>query len=417
MVSAIRRPRAASFACSLPVGAEAAYLRQAMTSGQLAGDGNFGKRCERFLEKTLGHPRVLLTPSCTHALELAALLLDLRPGDEVILPSFTFVSTANAFVLRGARPVFVDIRPDTFNLDEEKVARALTRKTKALVVVHYGGLGCEMAPLLKLARAHGLPLIEDNAHGLFGRHAGRWLGTFGDLATVSFHQTKNFSCGEGGALLINRKSWIRRAEILREKGTDRARFLRGETDRYTWRDLGSSYLPSELCSAYLLGQLEGWRKIQSTRKRIWMEYHRGLRDWCRTYGVKQPFLGPGRTPAWHVYSLLTPTRDMRDHLLAELRRRNVHAVFHYLPLHASPYARAIGARHTGCPVAEEVAARIVRLPLHSGLTPREVCSILDRIRGLRWTKRPPCLQSAGMHTATRRGGAVRGRVLFAKGRR
>lgn len=408
--------RMVPFARSLPIGAEAAYLRRAIASGQLAGDGDFGKRCERFLEKTLGHPRALLTPSCTHALELAALLLDLRPGDEVILPSFTFVSTANAFVLRGARPVFVDIRPDTFNLDEGKVARALTRKTRALVVVHYGGLGCEMAPLQKLARAHGLPLIEDNAHGLFGRHAGRWLGTFGDLATVSFHQTKNFSCGEGGALLINRKSWIRRAEILREKGTDRARFLRGETDRYTWRDLGSSYLPSELCSAYLLGQLEGWRKVQRTRKRIWMEYHRGLRDWCRTHGLEQPFVAPGRAPAWHVYSLLAPTREIRDRLLAELRRQNVHAVFHYLPLHSSPFARAIGARHTGCPVAEEVAARIVRLPLHPGLTHREVRSILARIRALHWTRRPPRLQGAGMHPTPQRGAAAGG-VLFAKDNR
>lgn len=371
------------FAQTVVSGKELMHVKKVIFSGQLAGDGPYGKKCEQILEQQLGVPRVLLTPSCTHALELAALLLDLREGDEVILPSFTFVSTANAFVLRGARPVFVDIRPDTLNLDETKVRRAFSKNTRALVVVHYGGVGCEMAPLLRLARSRGVPVIEDNAHGLFGRHRGRWLGTFGDLATLSFHQTKNFSCGEGGALMINRRSLIRRAEILREKGTDRARFLRGQTDKYTWRDLGSSYLPSELSAAFLVGQLESWRHIQSTRRALWMEYHRGLRGWCRENKVRQPWLAPGREPAWHVYQLLTPRVADRDWLIRRLRQANIHAVFHYLPLHNAPFARKAKAKTEGCPVTEEVGARMVRLPLHPGLTRADILAIIRRIRRIR----------------------------------
>ena len=253
-------------------GNEFRYIQQAIDQRQISGDGSFTKRCHSLLEQELGVPKVLLTTSCTHALEMAAISLNLQPGDEFIVPSFTFVSTPNAFVLRGARPVFSDIRPDTLNLDESKLEQLITPHTRAIIVVHYAGVGCEMQPILEIANNYGIPVVEDNAHGLFGRYRDQNLGTFGCLATQSFHETKNISCGEGGALLINDPKYIERAEIIREKGTDRSRFFRGQVDKYTWVDIGSSYLPSEILAAYLFAQLEQRHQIQEARMRIWQFY-------------------------------------------------------------------------------------------------------------------------------------------------
>jgi len=269
-------------------GREIEYLRQAVEGGWTAGDGPFTRRCNALLERELGVPRAFLTTSCTHALEMAALLLEIGDGDEVIVPSFTFVSTINAFVLRGARPVFVDVRSDTLNLDERKIEERMTARTKAIVPVHYAGVGCEMDAILDVAKRHDVAVIEDNAHGLFGKHHGRWLGTFGALATQSFHETKNFGCGEGGALLVNDGRYAERAEILREKGTNRSRFFRGQVDKYTWVDLGSSYLPSDLLAAFLLAQLEVWRTVQDNRRRIWETYERELAGWRAERGVRGP---------------------------------------------------------------------------------------------------------------------------------
>src|SRR6267143_3440353 len=265
-------------------GKEFEYIQQAIDNLHLSGDGLFTKRSEALLEQELGVPRALLTTSCTHALEMAALLLDIKPGDEIIIPSFTFVSTVNAFVLRGARPVFIDIRSDTLNLDESHLERLITPRTRAVVAVHYAGVGCEMDTILDVAKRHGVPVIEDNAHGLFGRYRGKYLGTFGCLATLSFHETKNFTCGEGGALLINDPQYIERAEIIREKGTNRSHFFRGQIDKYTWVDLGSSYLPADPLAAYLLAQLEMREEIQRRRERIWNEYNSALAAWADEIG-------------------------------------------------------------------------------------------------------------------------------------
>ncbi len=267
-------------------GNELGYMTTAVEHAHISGDGMFTQKARNFLETLLGVPRVLLTTSCTHALEMCALLLDLQPGDEVILPSFTFVSTANAFALRGACPVFCDIRSDTLNLDETRLERLITPRTRAVVPVHYAGVGCEMDTIKSIAEEHGLVVIEDNAHGLFGKYRGQYLGTLGSLATQSFHETKNITCGEGGALLINDPAFTERAEIIREKGTNRSRFFRGQVDKYTWVDLGSSYLPSDLLAAYLFAQLEMWQTIQSRRKEIWEIYDRELKTWAPAYGIQ-----------------------------------------------------------------------------------------------------------------------------------
>ncbi|HOV31627.1 MAG TPA: dTDP-4-amino-4,6-dideoxygalactose transaminase, partial [Anaerolineaceae bacterium] len=288
------------------LGNEFDYMREAIASGHISGDGGFTKRCNTILEQLIGAPKVLLTTSCTHALEMAALLLDLKPGDEVIFPSFTFVSTVNAFVLRGARPVFADIHPDTLNMDETQLERLVTAKTRAVVPVHYAGVGCEMDVILAFAQEHNLAVVEDNAHGLTGTYKGKPLGSFGCLATQSFHETKNFSCGEGGALVINDPPYIERAEIIREKGTNRSRFFRGMVDKYTWVDIGSSYLPSDMLAAYLCAQLEQWQTIQARRRHIWEKYDAALRDWAIRNGVRQPFIPADRTQSYHMYYLLLP---------------------------------------------------------------------------------------------------------------
>jgi dTDP-4-amino-4,6-dideoxygalactose transaminase len=352
---------------------ERRYLDEALASGHYSGDGPFTKRCHAFLEQTLGVKKALLTTSCTHALEMCALLLDIQPGDEVILPSYTFVSTANAFALRGAKLAFIDIRPDTMNCDEKLLPGLITKKTKAIVVVHYAGVGCEMDTIMDIANAHGIPVVEDNAHGLFGKYKGRWLGTFGALATQSFHETKNISCGEGGALLINDERYIERAEIIREKGTNRSRFFRGQVDKYTWVDIGSSYLPSDILAAILLGQLERWQEIQQRRREIWMQYDDGLRAWAQAKGIRQPIVPAECDQAWHMYYLLMPNMEYRTAFIAFLKERGILAVFHYLPLHQSTLADA--GNHQ-CPVTERDSDQLVRLPFFSHLSQDEQTSII-----------------------------------------
>ena len=362
-------------------GRELEYLAAAAAQGHLSGDGPFTRRCHAMLEALLGAPRVLLTTSCTHALELAALLLEVGPGDEVVLPAFTFFSTANAFVLRGAVPRFADVRPDTLNLDEETLPALLSPHTRAVVVVHYAGVGCAMEPIAAAAERAGAALVEDNAHGLFGAWCGRPLGSFGALATLSFHETKNVTCGEGGALVVNDPRFAQRAEILREKGTDRSRFFRGEVDRYGWVDVGSSYLPSELNAAFLLAQLERHGEIQARRREIWERYDRELAGWADRHGVRRPVVPPECSQPYHLYYLLLPTGHQRDALIQHLRRQGILAVFHYLPLHLSPMGRRLGGRPGDCPVTEEVSERLVRLPLFPALNPGEQEQVIAAVLG------------------------------------
>lgn len=361
-------------------GATRAYLLEALESGHLSGDGAFTRRCREALQASLGVPCALLTTSCTHALEMAALLLDIAPGDEVILPTFTFVSTVNAFVLRGAVPRFVDIRPDTLNLDERLLESALTPRTRTIIVVHYAGVGCEMERILQVAKERGLPTVEDNAHGLFGTYRGRQLGTFGVLATQSFHETKNLSCGEGGALLVNDTRLVERAEIIREKGTDRSRFFRGQIDKYTWVEIGSSYLPSELLAAVLLAQLESREEIQKTRRRIWERYDRELAAWATQHGVRRPYLPEHCGQTWHLFYLLLPSLKARQALILHLKQRGIAAVFHYLPLHLSAMGRRFGGKSGQCPVAEDASERLVRLPLFYDLTESDQDRIIEAIQ-------------------------------------
>lgn len=340
-------------------------------------------RCRGILEAEFGCAGALLTPSCTHALEMAALLLDLGPGDEAIVPSFTFVSTANAFLQAGAKPVFADGDPLTLNLSPESVAGRITPRTRCVVPVHYAGVGCDMDGLREVAGARGIPLVEDNAHGALGRYRGRPLGSLGDLAALSFHETKNLSCGEGGALLVNRPDLLRRAEILREKGTDRAAFHRGEVDRYTWVDRGSSWLLSDILAAVLLAQLRARERIQAARRALWHRYRGALSPWAAREGVALPFVPPDREPSWHMFHLLFPTGEGRDRALAALRARGVGAVFHYLPLHLSPVGRRLGGRPGDCPVAESAAARILRLPFFTDMTAAEQEEVIGAVLELR----------------------------------
>ena len=365
-------------------GKEFDFIQEAVANWQFSGDGAFTKKCHALLEKELGIPKALLTTSCTHALEMAALLVDIKPGDEVIVPSFTFPSTVNAFVLRGARPVFIDIRPDTLNLDETKLESLVTHCTKAIVVVHYAGVGCEMDTIMQVALQHGVPVIEDNAHGLFGTYKGKYLGTFGSLATQSFHETKNFTCGEGGALLINDSQYIERAEILREKGTNRSRFFRGEVDKYSWVDIGSSYLPSDMLAAFLYAQLEAREIIQSKRKRIWMYYEQNLRDWAATRCVQIPTVPSQCEQPYHMFYLVLPSLQARQTFIAHLNAREISSVFHYLPLHLSRMGQKFGGKKGDCPVTEEVSDRLVRLPFYNDLTEAEQMRVVAAIKDFRW---------------------------------
>jgi dTDP-4-amino-4,6-dideoxygalactose transaminase len=355
---------------------ECEYLTSAKASGLTSGDGPFTRRATDLLTSLTDARSALLTTSCTHALEMTALLLDLRPGDEVIMPSFTFVSTANAYVLRGAVPVFVDCRPDTLNIDERAVEAAVTVRTKAIVVVHYGGVACEMDAIGKVAERHGIPVIEDNAHGLGASYKGRPLGSLGSMATQSFHATKNVSCGEGGALLVNDERLGERAEILREKGTDRSRFFRGQVDKYRWMDLGSSYLPSDVLAAALTAQLEAFESIQERRHEVWETYDAAFAD----LEVGRPTVPAGCEHSAHLYYLLMPDLAARQGLIAHLAERGVQATFHYQPLHNAPAGERFGRTGPGgCPVTEEIADQLIRLPLYAGLTDDETARVIEAV--------------------------------------
>lgn len=361
-------------------GNELLYVAEAIQAGHISGDGRFTRRCRELLQQELGVPGVLLTTSCTHALEMAALLLNIQPGDEIIVPSFTFVSTVNAFVLRGAVPVFIDVRRDTLNMDESQLDALVTPRTKAIVPVHYAGVGCEMETIAAVARRHGIAIVEDNAHGLFGRYKGQWLGTFGALATQSFHETKNLTCGEGGALVVNNEEFIERAEFIREKGTNRNRFFRGQVDKYTWVDIGSSYVLSDILAAFLYAQLERRRDIQTARQRIWHRYLSGLSEWSGSNGVHLPFVPQHCEQTYHMFYIVLPSLEIRQRLIDHLKACGILSVFHYLPLHLSDMGKRFGGRPGQCPVTEYVSDRLLRLPFYNGLLESEQTEIIEAIQ-------------------------------------
>jgi len=365
------------------VGTEFERMREAVRGLAISEGGPFTEQCERLLVDMTGAGAALLTSSCTHALEMTALLLDLDEGDEVIMPSFTFVSTANAFALRGARPVFADIRSDTLNIDERSVRERLTHRTRAVVVVHYAGVACEMDAIQAIADEAGVPVIEDNAHGLLGRYRGKPLGTLGVTACQSFHETKNVTCGKGGALLINDLALLDRARVVRSKGTNRHQFLDGRVDKYTWVGLGSSYEPSDLLSAFLLCQLQASARIQEMRREIWERYDRELEEWADEEDVQRPFVPEHAEQAFHMYYLLLPTPSERTRFIAYLKDHGVNAVFHYVPLHLSSMGRRLGAAPGDCPVTESASARLVRLPFFAGMyapTQQEVIRVVREYR-------------------------------------
>jgi dTDP-4-amino-4,6-dideoxygalactose transaminase len=364
-------------------GNEYKYIAQAIANGHASGDGPFTRLCHELMEQELHVPKALLTTSCTHALEMAAILLDCRPGDEVILPSFTFVSTANAFVLRGARVVFADIRPDTMNLDEARVEPLVTDRTKAIVPVHYAGVACEMDTICAIAARHRIAVVEDNAHGLFARYRGKFTGTFGCLATQSFHETKNVTCGEGGALLVNDPELVERALIVREKGTNRSQFFRGQVDKYSWVDVGSSYLPSDLLAAFLFAQLESRQEIQKKRRRIWEWYRLHLETWAAENGVRLPVVPAECEQAYHMFYMVLPSLEFRQSLISHLKEQGILSVFHYVPLHSSEMGRKWSARETHCPVTEDVSLRLLRLPFYNDLTEADQSRVVAAVTAFR----------------------------------
>ncbi|MBI3620473.1 dTDP-4-amino-4,6-dideoxygalactose transaminase [Candidatus Roizmanbacteria bacterium] len=348
-------------------GKELEYIQQAHNQWHLSGDGPFTRKCHAWLEQSIGTRKALLTHSCTAALEMAAILIGIESGDEVIMPSYTFVSTANAFVLRGGLPVFVDIRPDTLNIDESKIEAAITKKTKVIVVVHYGGIACEMDTILSIAHKHNLFVIEDAAQAIGAKYKGKPLGSIGHLSALSFHETKNIISGEGGALLINDDRFIERAEIIREKGTDRNRFLKGQVDKYTWVDIGSSYLPSDLTAAFLWAQLEEFEKIMHRRKALWDKYHESFSEAEVKGYLRRPVIPENCQSNAHLYYILLPTAKKRDSVLSLLNKKGVNVVFHYIPLHDSPAGEKYGRTSVPMQVTVEMSRRIIRLPLWIGL--------------------------------------------------
>jgi dTDP-4-amino-4,6-dideoxygalactose transaminase len=366
-------------------GNELLYLAESITAGHTSSDGRFTKRCRELLEAEFAVPAVLLTTSCTDALEMAALLLNIQPGDEVILPSFTFVSTVNAFVLRGAIPIFVDVRPDTLNMDERCIEPLVTSRTKAIVVVHYAGVSCEMDAIEALAKERKITIIEDNAHGVFGRYRGRYLGTFGALATLSFHETKNLTCGEGGALVVNDENLLERAEIIRDKGTNRKRFLRGQVDKYTWVDVGSSFGLSDILAAYLFAQLEKREEIQRTRHRIWQNYFSNLGEWAIAQNVRLPSVPLHCDQAYHMFYIILPSFEIRQGLIEHMKARGILSVFHYLPLHLSDLGRRYGGRPGQCPVTEEFSDRLLRLPFYNSLSDDEQADVVSAIASFKFS--------------------------------
>ena len=361
-------------------GNELRYVADAITRGHTSGDGAFTRRCQELLEATLACPRALLTTSCTHALEMVAMLLNLRAGDEVIVPAFTFVSTVNAFVLRGAKPVFIDIRPDTLNIDENQLEGLITPHTRAVIPVHYAGVGCEMDRILSICARHDVVVAEDNAHGLFAKYKGRYLGTFGSLATQSFHETKNITCGEGGALIVNDSRYIERAEVIRDKGTNRSRFYRGQVDKYTWVDIGSSYPMSDILAAFLYAQLEKYEYVLSLRRRIWEYYYNNLSLWANENNVQLPYVPPHCEQSYHMFYILMPSLSARQGLIEHLKERGILGVFHYVPLHLSEKGLQYGGRSGDCPTAERVSDCLIRLPFYNDLSEREQEEVVSAIR-------------------------------------
>ncbi len=361
------------------VGKELYYIAKAVLDGHLSGDGPFTKKCQRWIEERLGCEKALLTHSGTGALEMAAILLDIQAGDEVILPSFTFVSTANAFVLRGATPVFVDIRPDTLNIDENQIERAIRKRTKAIVPVHYAGVPCDMATIMKIARRRGPLVVEDAAQALLSKYGDRRLGTIGDLGCLSFHETKNIISGEGGCLLINNEKYIERAEIIWEKGTDRKKFSRGEIDKYTWVDIGSSFLPGELISSFLYAQMEQAEKIISARRRVFDYYLQKLKPLEEEGLIRLPLIREIRETNGHIFYIIARDANERDALIRHLKNDNILGVFHYIPLHSSPAGKKYGRVSGDMTVTDEISERIIRLPLFNELTKAEMDGIISRI--------------------------------------
>jgi len=358
-------------------GKELIYIADAIHRSHASGDGYYSKLCHRYLEEKLRVQKALLTTSCTHALEMAAILCNIQPGDEVIVPSFTFTSTINAFVLRGAKPVFCDVRSDTLNLDENLIEGLITKKTKAIIPVHYAGVACEMNQILEVAKQNQLYVIEDNAQGIFGSYNGKPLGSFGELSTLSFHETKNINCGEGGALLINEPSLVERAEVIREKGTNRSQFFRGEVDKYGWVDIGSSFLPSDILAAYLWAQLENSQSIIQKRKTVWNNYFEGLKDWAVSEGVQMPAVPVGVEPSYHLFYLVFPNLEMRSEYIKHLKEKGISAVFHYQALNASLMGTQLGGTLGQCPIAERMSDCLVRLPLFNTISEEETWRVIE----------------------------------------
>jgi dTDP-4-amino-4,6-dideoxygalactose transaminase len=363
-------------------GKELYYIAEAHFNGKLAGDGPFTKRCHSFLENTLSCPRVLLTHSCTAALEMAALLFNVNPGDEIILPSYTFVSTANAFVLRGGIPVFVDIREDTLNIDETLIEAAITSKTKAVVPVHYAGVAAEMDEIMRIARKHSLNVVEDAAQAFLSTYKGKYLGTIGDIGTLSFHETKNIISGEGGAILINHRDLECEAEIYREKGTNRSRFFRGEVDKYTWQSQGSSFLPGELIAAFLWAQLEEAESINNYRQKIWNNYHQILEPLEVSGKLHRPVIPTNCTHNAHIYYVILDSSINRDHAITQLKQQDIYSVFHYVPLHSSPAGRKFGRTSGPMNVTDDISSRLIRLPLWIGLTDKDQDRIFKALQNI-----------------------------------
>jgi len=361
------------------VGKELFYISQAVLNGNISGDGDFTKKCHAWMEGRFGVKKVLLTNSGTAALEMAAILADIGPGDEVIMPSFTFVSTANAFVLRGASIRFVDIRPDTLNLNEKLIAEAITPQTKAIVPVHYAGVGCDMETIMGLADEHKLLVIEDAAQAVNATYNGKYLGTIGHLGCYSFHETKNFICGEGGALAINDERFLERAEVIREKGTNRSKFFRGEVDKYTWTDIGSSYLPSEIIAAFLYAQLEESETITKKRRTIFCNYATALAPLAAQGHIHLPYTPEGCTHNGHMFYIITNTAQERTDLISHLKVQGIHAVFHYLPLHTSPMGQKMGGSGIELPVTEDISERLVRLPCYFELSEKDQERVVGEI--------------------------------------
>lgn len=359
------------------IGKEKEYILEAVDNGHISGDGEFTRKCSRKLEELLDAKKMLITTSCTHATEMAAYLAGIKSGDEVIMPSYTFVSTADAFVLRGAIPVFVDIRPDTMNINEQLIEDAITNKTKAIVPVHYAGVGCEMDVIMDIARRHNLAVIEDAAQGICSSYKGKSLGTIGDYGCLSFHETKNISMGEGGALIISNEDMIEEAEIIREKGTNRAKFFRGQIDKYTWVNWGSSYLPSDLNAAYLWAQLEGINEIQSARIYSWNRYYEGLKELERKEYISLPIIPQDCTNNAHMFYIKTKELKTRTNLLSYLKEKSIHAVFHYVPLHSAPAGRKYGRFHGEDIYTTKHSEMIVRLPLYYGISDNDIDCVIE----------------------------------------